>query len=151
MYTVTKNTRLISYALMLVGLLATVFGFVNDTHRAWPSLMVNNYFFLAISAFAIFFIALQYVSEAAWATPFKRVAEGITSYFIVGGIIMLFIIVAGKLHWNHIWHWMADGIMDPNDEHYDAIIAGKEGTLISHFSLFEQQPTFLDGGMQLSD
>ena len=53
MYTVTKNTRLISYALMLVGLLATVFGFVNDAHRAWPSLMVNNYFFFAISAFAI--------------------------------------------------------------------------------------------------
>ena len=129
MYTVTKNTRLISYALMLVGLLATIFGFVNDAHRAWPSLMVNNYFFLGISAFAIFFIALQYASEAAWATPFKRVAEGITSYFIVGGIIMLFIIIAGKMHWNHIWHWMADGIMDPNDEHYDAIIAGKEGYL----------------------
>ena len=36
---------------------------------------------------------------------------------------MLFIIIAGKLHWNHIWHWMVDGIMDPNDEHYDAIIA----------------------------
>ena len=58
---------------------------------------VEQLFFLAISAFAIFFIALQYVSEAAWATPFKRVAEGITSYFIVGGIIMLLTIVAGKL------------------------------------------------------
>ena len=126
MYTVTKNTKLISYVLMAIGLVAIVFGFINDAHRAWPSLMVNNYFFLGISAFAIFFIALQYVSEAAWAIPFKRVAEGITSYFLVGGIIMLFIIVAGKLHWNHIWHWMADGIMDPNDEHYDPIIAGKE-------------------------
>ena len=114
---------------MAIGLLAVALGFINDAHRAWPSLMVNNYFFLAISAFAIFFIALQYVSEAAWATPFKRVAEGITSYFIVGGIIMLLTIVAGKLHWNHIWHWMADGIMDPNDSHYDAIIAGKEAYL----------------------
>ena len=129
MYTVTKNNKLISYILMAIGLVAIVFGFINDAHRAWPSLMVNNYFFLAISAFAIFFIALQYVSEAAWAIPFKRLAEGITSYFLVGGIIMLFIIVAGKLHWNHIWHWMADGIMDPNDEHYDPIIAGKEAYL----------------------
>ncbi|MGB2458207.1 MAG: hypothetical protein ACPIA4_04125, partial [Flavobacteriales bacterium] len=67
MYTVTKNTKLISYALMAIGLVAIVFGFTNDAHRAWPSLMVNNYFFLGISAFAIFFIALQYVSEAAWA------------------------------------------------------------------------------------
>ena len=68
---------------MAIGLVAIVFGFINDAHRAWPSLMVNNYFFLAISAFAIFFIALQYVSEAAWAIPFKRLAEGITSYFLV--------------------------------------------------------------------
>ena len=133
MYTVSKKTKLISYILMAIGLLAVVLGFAKDAHRAWPSLMLNNYYFLAISAFAIFFIALQYASEAAWATPFKRVAEGITSYFIVGGLIMLFIIIAGKMHWNHIWHWMAEGIMDPNDEHYDAIIAGKEGYLSSAF------------------
>ena len=94
MYTVSKNTKLISYILMSIGILAIVQGFINDAHRAWPSLMVNNYFFLAISAFAIFFITLQYVSEAAWAIPFKRVAEGITSYFLIGGVIMIFIIIA---------------------------------------------------------
>ena len=46
--------------------------------------------------------------------PFKRVAEAISSYFIVGGVVMIFIIIAGIMHWNHIWHWMAVGIMDPN-------------------------------------
>ena len=129
MYTISRNTKLISYALMAIGLIATVLGFATDAHRAWPSLLINNYYFLAIAAFAIFFIALQYASEAAWATPFKRVAEAITSYFIYGGVIILLIIIAGKLHWNHIWHWMAEGIMDPNSEHYDKIIAGKEGYL----------------------
>ena len=129
MYTISRNTKLISYALMVIGLIATVLGFATDAHRAWPSLLINNYYFLAIAAFAIFFIALQYASEAAWATPFKRVAEAITSYFIYGGVIILLIIIAGKLHWNHIWHWMAEGIMDPNSEHYDKIIAGKEGYL----------------------
>ena len=79
-------------------------------------------------------VELQYASEAAWAVPFKRVAEGLTSYFLIGGVIMLFIIIAGKLHWNHIWHWMVDGIMDPNDEHYDAIIAGKQAYL--NFTFF---------------
>ena len=44
MYTVTKNNKLISYILMAIGLVAIVFGFINDAHRAWPSLMVNNYF-----------------------------------------------------------------------------------------------------------
>ncbi len=129
MYTVAKNTKTISFALMAIGLIALIFGFATDAHRAWPSLMINNYFFLAIAAFAIFFVALQFVSEAAWAVTLQRVAEGISSYFIIGGLIMLFIIFGGAMHWNHIWHWMAEGIMDPNSEHYDAIIAGKEGYL----------------------
>ena len=64
MYTISRNTKLISYALMAIGLIATVLGFATDAHRAWPSL-INNYYFLAIAAFAIFFIALQYASEAA--------------------------------------------------------------------------------------
>ena len=133
MYTVAKNTKLISYALIAIGLIATALGFINDAHRAWPSLLINNYYFLAISAFAIFFVALQYVSEAAWAIPFKRVAEGISSYFIVGGIFILLIIIAGAMHWNHIWHWMVTGIMDPEAENYDYIIAGKQAYLNAPF------------------
>jgi hypothetical protein len=133
MYTVAKNTKLISYALIAIGLIASALGFVNDSHRAWPSLLINNYYFLAISAFAIFFVALQYVSEAAWAIPFKRVAEGISSYFIIGGIVILLIIIAGAMHWNHIWHWMETGIMDPEAENYDYIIAGKKAYLNAPF------------------
>ena len=43
--------------------------------------------------------------------------------------VMIFIVVAALLHWNHIYHWLAPGIMDPNDSHYDKIIAGKEAYL----------------------
>ena len=100
---------------------------------------MNNYFFLAIGAFAIFFVALQYVAEAAWAITLKRVAEAISSYFIYGGIIMLFIVFAGIMHWNHIWHWLAEGIMDPTDSHYDAIIAGKEA---------KDNPNFMFGNLK---
>ena len=89
MYTVAKNTKTISFVLMTIGLIALIFGFATDAHRAWPSLMINNYFFLAIGAFAIFFVALQFVSEAAWAVTVQREAEAISSYFIIGGIIII--------------------------------------------------------------
>ena len=137
MYTVAKNTKLISYALMFIGALALIFGFLNDPHRSWVSLFINNYYFLAISAFAIFFVALQYVSEAAWAISLKRIAEGITSYFLTGGIVILIIIIAGVMHMNHIWHRQS-GIMDPAAENYDAIIAEKRFILTFRFSLQEQ-------------
>ncbi len=129
MYTLSKNTSRICFALMFIGLVAIVYGFLTDAHRTWPALLVNNYYFLAIGAFAIFFVALQYVAEAAWAITLKRVAEAISSYFIYGGIIMLFIVFAGIMHWNHIWHWLAEGIMDPDNIYYDYIIAGKEAYL----------------------
>jgi hypothetical protein len=121
---------------MTIGIIAIFVGFTTDPHRAWPSLLINNYFFLAIAAFSIFFVALQYVAEAGWATPFKRVAEAISSYFLVAGAVMLFIIVAGIMHWNHIYHWMDIGITDPLHEHYDAIIAGKAAYLNGPFFFF---------------
>jgi hypothetical protein len=50
-------------------------------------------------------------------------------HLYIGGGIMLLILIISALHGNHIYHWMADGIMDPESDHYDAIIAGKEGYL----------------------
>ena len=40
---------------------------------------------------------------------------------------MLLLFILGQLHVHHIYHWMADGIADPNSPHYDEIIAGKIG------------------------
>ena len=133
MYKINKNISLASTVMILIGLLSCTMAFINDSHSAWTSLLFNNYFFLGISLFAVFFVALQYVAEAGWATIFKRVPEAIMTFLPFVGVIMLFIVIAGALHWNHIYHWMAEGIMDPNDPHYDKIIAGKEPYLNSTF------------------
>ena len=84
MYTVAKNTKTISFALMAIGLIALIFGFTNiaeffgletDPHRAWTSLMINNYFFLAVGAFAIFFVALCIATQSA------ECARGVHDFF----------------------------------------------------------------------
>ena len=41
--------------------------------------------------------------------------------------------IASIMHWNHIYHWLHEGIMDPANEHYDKIIAGKEPYLNATF------------------
>ena len=76
MYTVAKNTKTISFALMAIGLIALIFGFSTDSHRAWPSLMINNYFFLAIGAFAIFFVAACASSTHAMIDAFNYIKWG---------------------------------------------------------------------------
>ena len=129
MYKPNKNIDKASIVMILIGLISCITAFVTDSHSAWTNLLFNNYFFLGISLFAVFFVALQHVAEAGWATIFKRIPEAIMTFLPICGVIMLFIVIAAAMHWNHIYHWMAEGIMDPNDDHYDKIIAGKEAFL----------------------
>jgi len=145
MFTITKNAKNLSFGLMIIGLIALVLGFVSDSHSAWPSLLFNTYFFLGISVFAVFFIALQYVAEASWSIVLKRIPEAIISFLPITGIIMMIIVITAVLHFggNHIYHWMETGIMDQfiidengnemENPKYDKIIAGKKAFLNTSF------------------
>ena len=137
MFTITKNAKNLSMALMAVGLIALIFGFYTDAHAAWPSLLFNTYFYLGISVFSVFFIAMQYVSEAAWSIVLKRVPEAIISFLPVTSIIMLIILITAAMHFggNHIYHWMEEGIMTKGSDNYDKIIAEKEAFLNITFFL----------------
>ena len=133
MFTIDKKAKNFSMVLMAIGLIALIYGFSTDAHRTWPSLLFNNYFFIGIAVFGVFFVAKQYVSEAGWSIVLKRVPEAIMSALPVMSLIMLFIMFASIMHWNHIYHWLHEGIMDPASEHYDRIIAGKEAYLNASF------------------
>ena len=133
MFTINKKAKNLSIALMSIGIIALIFGFVTDAHGTWPALLFNTYFYLGISVFAVFFVAMQYVAEAGWSIVLKRVPEAIMAALPFFSIIMLFIVFASIMHWNHIYHWLHEGIMDPASEHYDRIIAGKEPYLNATF------------------
>ena len=135
MYKISKNTRLLSLGLILIGVVSTSYAFITDAHAAWTSLLFNNYFFLGISIFAVFFVALQHVAEAGWSTVIKRVPEAIMTFLPYTCAVMIFIVVAAILHWNHIYHWMEEGIMTEGAPNYDKIIAGKEAYLSPIFFL----------------
>ena len=77
MYKISKSSLILSISLIVIGLLSSIYAFMDDAHAAWTSLVFNNYFFLGISIFAVFFVALQHVAEAGWSTVIKRVPEAI--------------------------------------------------------------------------
>jgi len=133
MFTIDKKAKNFSMALMAIGLIALIFGFVSNPHGAWPALLFNTYFYIGISVFGVFFVAMQYVSEAGWSIVLKRVPEAIMAALPVFSLIMLFIMVASIMHWNHIYHWLHEGIMTVGHDDYDAIIAGKEAYLNASF------------------
>ena len=133
MFTIDKKAKNLSLALIAIGFISLIFGFVSNPHGAWPSLLFNTYFYLGIAVFAVFFVALQYVAEAGWSIVLKRVPEAIMGALPLFSLIMLFIMVAAIMHWNHIYHWLHEGIMDAENENYDKIIAGKESYLNATF------------------
>ena len=80
MYTPNRNIAIASVVMIIIGLISLTVAFITDSHAAWTNLLFNNYFFLGISLFAVFFVAFQYVAEAGWSTVIKRVPEAIMSF-----------------------------------------------------------------------
>lgn len=75
---------------------------------------------------ATFFLAVQYVAEVGWSAVIKRPLEAMGQNLPFAGAIMILIIALGG---HHLYHWMDEGIVDPDSPNYDAIIAGKSGFL----------------------
>jgi len=104
-------------------------------NKPWAAVYVAAFFFFMIGLGTLAFYAVQKAAQAGWSPVLFRVMEGIASYILPGGIIMYVLLVLSALHFNHIFHWMAPEVTDPNDPHYDALIAGKTGFLNVPFFL----------------
>ncbi|MEQ8908302.1 MAG: quinol:cytochrome C oxidoreductase [Vicingaceae bacterium] len=133
----TKKARITFSILMLIGVIASVYGFMNDDtphhNRFWANLLVNGFFYFAISLGALFFLALQYATEASYMVVLKRVIEGISQFIYIGAAVLILVFLGGTLHWHHIYHWMDPEVYNPDSSHYDAIIAGKAAYLNQPF------------------
>ncbi len=138
-YTFSSRAKNITYALVGVGLVSTAIGFftgceeVDQNTRFWANLLVNGFFFFAIGLGALFFLALQYATEAAWATVLKKLFMAVMSFLPIGAGILVVIFAAGAFHVHGLYHWMHEGVTDPSSHHYDEIIAGKSAYLNQPF------------------
>lgn len=104
-------------------------------NKPWSNLLVNSFWALALGLGALFFMAVQYAAQVGWSVVLLRILEAMSGFIWLPGLIILIIIITGWFHigGNHVYHWMAEGIMDPSSDNYDAIIAGKEGYLNGSF------------------
>ena len=72
--------------------------------RPWSSLFASNLFFLMISLAGLVWLAVQYISQSGWSASLLRIPQAVSAFLPYGGIIMLFIIITGALHWHHTFH-----------------------------------------------
>lgn len=98
--------------------------------RVFANLWINNMYFLGIALLGVFFVAIQYVSQAGWSASLIRIPLAFGSYLPIAGVLTLIIFLVGG---HDIFHWTHSYLMDPNDPGYDPIIAGKEEYLNTFF------------------
>ncbi|GGG18385.1 quinol:cytochrome C oxidoreductase [Dokdonia pacifica] len=104
-------------------------------NKPWSAIYIAAFFFFMIALACLAFYAIQYASQAGWSPLVLRVMEGITAYLLPGSIIMFILLCLSSSHVNHMFHWMAEGITDPDNAHYDKLIDGKSGYLNIPFFL----------------
>ena len=78
------RAKLITQVFMALGLVALVGGYLTDHsdhhQRWWANLLVNGFFYFSLSLAALFFYALQYITESAWSVVIKRFFEAMLGF-----------------------------------------------------------------------
>ncbi len=95
-------------------------------NRPWAALYVALFFFLGITLLVLAFYAIQRVAQAGWSIVLFRVMEAITANLHYVSVFMLLFLLATFLHKNHLFSWMAAGVVDPTAANFDPIIFGKK-------------------------
>lgn len=92
--------------------------------RFWANYLLNNVFFGGMAVLAVFFIAVQTITNAGWYVMVRRIAEAFGGFLPVF-FVLLFI---GLLGAGQLYHWMdADAVA------HDKILQGKSGYLNTTF------------------
>ena len=126
----TPRLRYLTYALMIIGIVAVVVGFMSDPTRGWANLLLNNFYFLSLAIGASFFLALQYITQSGWSAVFKRISESMSLFIPVAAIIMV-ILIFGM---DSLYAWI-----NPEEHAFDE----HEEHLIHHKSPYLNVPFFI--------
>ncbi|HMU33556.1 MAG TPA: hypothetical protein PKC89_06805 [Pyrinomonadaceae bacterium] len=82
--------RNVLIGLLVLGAVGSVAGLMSSD-RFWFSFLQNSIFVLTIALGAVLFVAFKSVSNAGWATVFRRVPEAMMAYVPTGGLLLLLV------------------------------------------------------------
>ncbi|MCF8224414.1 MAG: hypothetical protein K9J30_00900 [Bacteroidales bacterium] len=92
-----------TFVLIAIGLVAFITGFIGDPERAWANFLLNNVYFVSLSAGAVLFLSLQRVTQSGWSAGFIRVPEAMGMYLPVAAVLFIVMIfgIQSIYHWSH--------------------------------------------------
>jgi hypothetical protein len=89
--------------MVAVGIAALVVAFISDPLRGWANILLNNVYFVSLSAGALLFLSIQRVTHSGWSAGFIRVPEAMAGFLPVAAILFLIMIFGAHslYHWSH--------------------------------------------------
>ena len=100
--------------------------------RVYANLWINNVYFTGVALIGVFFVAVQYVAQAGWSAPIKRIPLAFGNWLPIAGALML---VTWLVASHDLFHWTHEDLYVEGGPHYDEIIAGKQAYLNTPFYL----------------
>jgi len=117
-YVFSNRTKKITLGTAIIGLVLFLLAAFTDNadygtlhhglnQRIWSNILINGFFFFAISLSMLFFMTLHNVSESSWTIVFKRVFEAMISVLPYMALVVVIVLAAGHFfHAHHLYHWM---------------------------------------------
>jgi hypothetical protein len=115
-----RGWRILFAALFAIGLAGIIFGLLTQPGRTWANILLNNYLFIMLSIGALFFYAVQYITNSGWSAMFQRIPMAAGVWLPVGFLLML-VFYFGM---NHIYEWT-----DQESVAYDKLLQHKASYL----------------------
>ena len=86
----TGEIKILSTILIFIGLVAFTIGlFSGSQERVWHSYLLSYFYFMLFPLGALFFISVQYATNAGWSVNVRRLAEALTAYLPFACVLTL--------------------------------------------------------------
>jgi hypothetical protein len=100
----SKTFKVIMIIMIALGVISVIAGFMSESGtRAWANLLLNNYYFLSVAMGALFWMAIQAVTQSGWSVAYLRIPQAMSTYLIVSFVLfaIMFFGVHDLYHWTH--------------------------------------------------
>ncbi len=77
---ISSKAKNLFVSFMFIGVVAFGFTMITDSLRAWSSFLVSFFFFTSLALGGLFFVALQFLTNAGWSVNIRRYAEAMSSF-----------------------------------------------------------------------
>lgn len=107
-YKISTRAKTLYSVFIFVGLLTFVMGLIQNPERLWTSYLTSFFFVFGVSMAALFFVALQFVTNAGWSVNIRRFMEGMTCFIpwaFAGAVVFFF----GA---EYIYPWLDQSVLD---------------------------------------